>query len=88
MWTVILLALTCIMLGLLTGAIHLIHEQGKQLREGKEEAARLHQEIRVLNDSIARGSRTPIMRHEPVKKLERLDNWFDGAAKIETVKTG
>lgn len=90
MWAVVFAVIAAALAGLLTGAIHLIRQQGHTVGQQRNEIGILNQEIRVLNDSIARAGRMPIMRSSPIGfgKLEKLDNWFDGPARIEKVVAG
>lgn len=62
----------------IVGGWVLIREQGQNLHDKAMENDILRQEIRVLNDSIARAARVPIIRNDPNKVLEKSDTYFEG----------
>ena len=82
MIVLILGGLLMLAIGVLAGGWHLVKDQSGTIGELKQEIGTYRQEIQVLNDAIARSARVPIMRMEPIKKLEKSDTYFEGHTEL------
>ena len=85
---IILACLLCVSIGLLFGGWHLLKEQSRTIDREIHENGLLREEVKILNDSIARAGRTPIIRpQEQRKALEPSESWFDGKPKLTSQST-